>query len=64
MGKENLVKCFGLNQNGQTDVPSAFEGGADIIALGAHHTCMGKENLVKCFGDNNSGKTMLPTQYE
>jgi hypothetical protein len=45
------VKCWGLNNHGQTDVPTLVN--PKMVSVGYHNTCALDDRGVKCWGDDS-----------
>jgi len=53
------VKCWGYNEDGQTDVPQSLKN-PQMVSAGDDHTCAIDSEGVKCWGSNGWGKTNVP----
>jgi len=65
MATTQITKCFGRNNNGQTDITtnnvSDFTSGTTLIAAGTAHTCMANSTLIKCYGSDATGQSSIPS---
>ena len=52
------LKCWGLNDEGQTDVPKLIN--PTMVSAGVKHTCAIDDTGVKCWGQNESGQIDVP----
>ncbi len=53
------VKCWGLNDYSQTNVPSGLKN-PKAVSSGDAHTCGIDDEGVKCWGWNDYGQTNVP----
>jgi len=59
------LRCWGLNQNGQTDIPSNLGNLASNSSLGYAHTCtIYIDDDILCWGINTGGQTDVPAIYQ
>jgi formylglycine-generating enzyme required for sulfatase activity len=57
---DGLVRCWGLNSNGQCDTPSDL-GTCSRVAAGSSHTiAIRTDGYVRCWGSNSSGQCNVP----
>jgi alpha-tubulin suppressor-like RCC1 family protein len=61
--QDNTVKCWGINNKGQCDVPDSIQGRVVSIDCGSYHSCaLLNDNTVKCWG-KNSYEQCKPPDY-
>jgi hypothetical protein len=56
-----LVRCWGYNGYGQTDVPADLGLVTQVSAGDAHSCALTISGLVRCWGSNGSGETAVPS---
>jgi alpha-tubulin suppressor-like RCC1 family protein len=61
---DGTVRCWGINNYGQRNVPADLSGVVAISAGGFHTCALNSSGAVRCWGYNHSGQTNVPTDAQ
>ena len=60
----STLECFGLNEDGQRDIPVEYKHNAMFVDAGEEHTCaINRQGVVECWGFNDNGECDVPVVF-